>query len=248
MWEGDTVTVTSAQSETSMQDQSGEAKERLKEPAPKDDLPSCNVDEEDLSAVLQDRSNNAAAEMNKMQTTVEEEVVSKTDDGEKVPLLDIMRKNQNEKDKNSTSGDHAGALLKNLTMEGSMEETSCPELNQSQAENTKEMLQASNTNKSECPDEPACAVTECWDEYIVTTGDIPACNSEFALNPLHSNPQMYLKIDKRHEAQTGWHFPVGPGLSQEVSCPQWSFPAASYYTTAEPPMPFEGREGLKILF
>ncbi|XP_007549329.2 protein angel homolog 1 isoform X1 [Poecilia formosa] len=223
VWDGDTFTLRSIQSETIMQDQSGEMKERLKEPVPQENTPSPNRDEENLPAVLQkDMKNDAAAQTTDMQTTVEEEREDpKMGDGEKVVLHDIMHDNQNEKEISTSSGDNVDGILKILTLDGSMEKTNCPEQNRSKTENRKEMLQASDADTSKSPD-------ECWDDYIVTTG-----------NPLLSNSQTFLKIDEQHDAQTGWHFPVGPGLAQEVFCPQWSFPAASYYTTVEPTVPFE---------
>lgn len=232
MWDGDTVTLGSTQSETTMQDQSGETKERLKEPVPQKNIPSPNTDEENLSAVLQkDMRIDAAAETTEMQTTLEEEREDpKMGDGEKVVFRDIIHDSQNEKEISTSSGDNVDVLLKYPTLEGSMEKTNCPEKNQSKTENSKEMLQASNADTSKSPD-------ECWDDYIVTTG-----------NPLLSNSQTYLKIDEQHDAQTGWHFPVGPGLAQEVFCPQWSFPASSYYTTVEPTVPFEGRRDFYFCF
>ncbi|MED6251655.1 hypothetical protein ATANTOWER_000976 [Ataeniobius toweri] len=256
VWDGDTVTVKYAQSGATMQDQSGETKERLKEPVTKEDSPSPNMDEEPLSAGLQDRRKDAAPEMTEVESAVEGEGEGpKMNDGEKVINHNIMYRNQNEKDQSTSTGDHVSeqrahlALLKCLTVEGSMQETSCPEQNQSQTTNlempvisAKETLQASNTDKSKTPEEPASAVTECWDENIVTTRDLPADgagNSDFAPNPLHSVSQTYLKPDELRGAQTGWHFPVGPGLSEEVFSPPWSFPAASYYTTVEPTVPFE---------
>uniref|UniRef100_A0A3P9Q2H0 Angel homolog 1 (Drosophila) n=2 Tax=Poecilia reticulata TaxID=8081 RepID=A0A3P9Q2H0_POERE len=195
VWDGDTVTLRSMQSETIMQDQSGETKERLKEPVPQENTPSPNMDEQNLPAVLQkDMRNDAAAETTEMQTTVEEEREDpKMGDGEKVVPHDVMYDNQNEKEISTSSGDNVDVLLKFLTLEGSMEKTNCPEQNQSKTENSKEMLQESNADTSKSPD-------ECWDDYIVTTG---------------------------------------PGLGQEVFCPRWSFPAASYYTTVEPTVPFE---------
>uniref|UniRef100_A0A3B5QI87 Angel homolog 1 n=1 Tax=Xiphophorus maculatus TaxID=8083 RepID=A0A3B5QI87_XIPMA len=195
VWDGDTVTLGSTQSETTMQDQSGETKERLKEPVPQKNIQSPNTDEENLSAVLQkDMRIDAAAETTEMQTTLEEEREDpKMGDGEKVVFRDVIHDSQNEKEISTSSGDNVDVLLKYPTLEGSMEKTNCPEKNQSKTENSKEMLQASNADTSKSPD-------ECWDDYIVTTG---------------------------------------PGLAQEVFCPQWSFPASSYYTTVEPTVPFE---------
>ncbi|MEQ2162113.1 hypothetical protein GOODEAATRI_016466 [Goodea atripinnis] len=51
-----------------MQDQSGEMKERLKEPVTKEDSPSPNMDEEPLSAGLQDRRKDAAPEMTEVES------------------------------------------------------------------------------------------------------------------------------------------------------------------------------------
>lgn len=88
--------------------------------------------------------------------------------------------------------------------------------------------------------ETAAEVTECWDEYLVQNVDeMHSGESSELFASLFANTQN-LTFSGQHDTQTGWHFPAGPGLADEVTCPLWQFPAVSYYPPAEPTVPFEG--------
>ncbi|KAG8013656.1 Protein angel-like protein 1 [Nibea albiflora] len=83
-------------------------------------------------------------------------------------------------------------------------------------------------------------VTECWDEYVAPAADVMhGGESSTRFASLLSDTQIHLKLSGEHDAQTGWHFPAGPGLTEEVQCPLWQFPAASYYPPTEPLVPLE---------
>lgn len=78
---------------------------------------------------------------------------------------------------------------------------------------------------------------ECWDEYLFLNNG--AHNSELLSAPLLANTPN-IDCSEQEDTKTGWHFPAGPGLADEVQCPLWQFPAVSYYPPAEQAMPFEG--------
>ncbi|CAI5696773.1 protein angel homolog 1 isoform X3 [Oreochromis niloticus] len=83
---------------------------------------------------------------------------------------------------------------------------------------------------------------ECWDEYIVPAADEPhdgVSVSETVFPSLLSHPQAHFKLSEQHHAQTSWHFPAGPGLTEEVQCPLITFPSMSYYPPVEPALPLE---------
>ncbi|XP_038147303.1 protein angel homolog 1 isoform X2 [Cyprinodon tularosa] len=224
---GDTASVRSPKPGTAMQDQSREIKEKLKEPDPKE--------EEPISTVLQEDERLSA------------EVLSTSEEGEgpkmnEEVVLHDMDGDQNKRDQSSSLVDHQNvqqevvALLKCLNMDGSTQKTNCSEQNKSQTEIFDDSLgetpQVPNTERKN-PSEPASAVTECWDDFTFSAGDLAVDREK------NSNSQSRLKSGQQLVQQTGWHFPVGPGLTQEVFCPQWSFPAASYYTSMESNFPFE---------
>ncbi|XP_061600309.1 protein angel homolog 1 [Cololabis saira] len=98
-----------------------------------------------------------------------------------------------------------------------------------------EQLQTSNKEGSQMPTETTSTVTECWDEYMIPTGnpfsDVVG-NSELVFSPLLSGAQTPIKLCPQQHEETTWHFPAGPGLAEEESCQLWSGPVASYY----PPM------------
>ncbi|XP_042244634.1 protein angel homolog 1 isoform X1 [Thunnus maccoyii] len=84
--------------------------------------------------------------------------------------------------------------------------------------------------------ETVVKVTECWDEYLADNDGAPS--SDLVFTSLLANTEN-LTFSGQHDTQTGWHFPAGPGLADEVQCPLWQFPAVSYYPPAELTMPFE---------
>ncbi|XP_061552380.1 protein angel homolog 2 isoform X1 [Phycodurus eques] len=83
-------------------------------------------------------------------------------------------------------------------------------------------------NVAECSRQEA----ECWDEYT----DVMLT----ALTNSNRKQTSLLSSAKNHfDTQSGWHFPVGPGLVDEIHCPLWHFPAMSYYPSVERTRPFE---------
>ncbi|CAK6957098.1 protein angel homolog 1 [Scomber scombrus] len=84
--------------------------------------------------------------------------------------------------------------------------------------------------------ESAAESAECWDEYLALNDG--ARNSDLVFASLLANTQN-IAYSGQHDTETGWHFPAGPGLADEVQCPLWQFPAVSYYPPAELTVPFE---------
>ncbi|XP_067334908.1 protein angel homolog 1 isoform X2 [Channa argus] len=85
-------------------------------------------------------------------------------------------------------------------------------------------------------------VSECWDEYVLSTADeMQGCTSSSELLFASSlyETQTCPDLHGQHDERAGWHFRVGPGLSEEVYCPLWQFPSASYYPPVEQLLPFE---------
>ncbi|XP_030247392.1 protein angel homolog 1 [Sparus aurata] len=102
-----------------------------------------------------------------------------------------------------------------------------------------EQIQIPSVKESRTPAKAPIEQTECWDEYISISADgmHGGESSELPLASLLSNSQIHLDLSR--DTQTGWHFPAGPGLTEEVLCPLWQFPAMSYYPPIEPAVPFE---------
>ncbi|XP_071354476.1 protein angel homolog 1 isoform X2 [Trachinotus anak] len=103
-------------------------------------------------------------------------------------------------------------------------------------------MQIPSMEESVTPPETVSKITECWDEYLAPTADEwhgGASSSKLVFTSLLSNTQTHLKFSGQHDTQTGWHFPAGPGLAEEVQCPLWEFPTVSYYPPIEPTVPFE---------
>lgn len=92
------------------------------------------------------------------------------------------------------------------------------------------------STKDTVTSDKAPAEAECWDEYL-----LPAAH-EMQGGVMHSSLEFdnHLKISQQHDTQTGWHFPAGLGLAEEMYCPVWQFPAVSYYPPLESTVPFEG--------
>ncbi|XP_077395860.1 protein angel homolog 2 isoform X2 [Festucalex cinctus] len=68
--------------------------------------------------------------------------------------------------------------------------------------------------------------TECWDEYphLMLPG---VTNSNPKQTSLVPNAEIH------RDTQIGWHFPAGPGGTEEIFCPLWQFPTMSYYPPRE---------------
>lgn len=106
-----------------------------------------------------------------------------------------------------------------------------------------EQIEIQSLEESVSPAEPSRLETECWDEYLtpnVAEQHEGVNSSVLDFSSLLSNEQIPLKFNEKHDTQTGWHFPTGPGLADEVKCPLWHYPAVSYYPSLEPTGPFEG--------
>ncbi|XP_033967569.1 protein angel homolog 1 [Pseudochaenichthys georgianus] len=86
---------------------------------------------------------------------------------------------------------------------------------------------------------PPAEVTECWDEYLASVAEGGESSSELIFSSLLSNTQPQLKVSGQHETQAGWHFPAGRGLAEELQCPLWQFPTASYYPPIDSTVGFE---------
>ncbi|KAK1893542.1 Protein angel like 1 [Dissostichus eleginoides] len=89
------------------------------------------------------------------------------------------------------------------------------------------------------PAETPAEVTECWDEYLASAAQRGESSSELIFSSLLSNTQLQLKVSGQHETQAGWHFPAGRGLLEELQCPLWQFPTASYYPPIDSTVGFE---------
>ncbi|KAM6912412.1 protein angel homolog 1 [Xenentodon cancila] len=144
-----------------------------------------------------------------------------------------------------------GALNDPVTsLDENMQDTSCPAQSQIQMQtlgasatpavdnsfSPGEQLQTSNNEGSQTPAKATSEVTECWDEYMVPTGDAISDvvgNSELVFSSLLSGTQTPTKLCQQQDEWTSWHFPAGPGLAGEETCQIWSCPAASYYPPVE---------------
>uniref|UniRef100_A0A3Q1H4Z8 Endonuclease/exonuclease/phosphatase domain-containing protein n=2 Tax=Anabas testudineus TaxID=64144 RepID=A0A3Q1H4Z8_ANATE len=249
VWDGGAVTTKSfTQCQTTLLDQwlspssetEGETKERMKEPNPeKEDNATHDTDKEHLmTAVHEKTKETAAAETSEGQSAVREREAMMRDHQQKertetlkqeVEEITIQREVLHKKQYTAveiTGSEQAlTAQLMCLKTEDGVQETS----NQS-----KEHVNVQNIEVSETP----TLITECWDEYAAPTPDGMqdwASTSEMVFSSLFSDAQ----ISGQHSAQDGWHFPVGPGLAEEVHCPLWQFPAVSYYPPLEQTLPFE---------
>ncbi|XP_051252134.1 protein angel homolog 1 isoform X1 [Dicentrarchus labrax] len=123
------------------------------------------------------------------------------------------------------------SLEESVTLaEPSIQETTSPVWEQTQIPSIEESI---------TPAEFTAEVTECWDEYIAPAADEMHCgeSSNLIFTSLLSDTR--LKLSGEHAMQTGWHFPAGPGLAEEVQCLLGQFPAVSYYPPIELTVPFE---------
>ncbi|XP_055013549.1 protein angel homolog 1 [Boleophthalmus pectinirostris] len=114
----------------------------------------------------------------------------------------------------------------------------------------KELLAASEDHKLEVqfvhgravsPPVPPAGGSECWDEYIIaidaSSKNTGGNHSNVCLVPPDCSTDM--SFPAQQPTQSGYHFAVGPGLTNEVQCPLWQYPTLSYYPTMEQTLPFE---------
>ncbi|XP_039993923.1 protein angel homolog 1 isoform X2 [Xiphias gladius] len=232
----------------------------MKEQSPeKENDRRINTDKEQLVAVLREETENEAIKTSEMQQ--EKVEVSKQDD-----MCVVLHRKQNTEDgtifpTEDISPEQAlGALLKCLQTDDSIQETAHTVREQLQIHTLEESvfpaediiqdttcpvqrhIQSPSVEESWTPSETADKITECWDEYVVPAPDEMhdgASSSELAFASLIFNTQTHLKFGGQHDTQTGWHFPAGPDLAEEVQCPLWQFPAVSYYPPIDATEPFE---------
>ncbi|CAL9686580.1 unnamed protein product [Knipowitschia caucasica] len=81
--------------------------------------------------------------------------------------------------------------------------------------------------------------SECWDEYISALESTIENREESPLCLVPPDHSAQAMPPPDHPTQSGYHFAVGPGLSNEIECPLWKYPSLSYYPTMENTMPLE---------
>nr|XP_020485790.1 protein angel homolog 1 [Labrus bergylta] len=107
---------------------------------------------------------------------------------------------------------------------------------------TQEQTQLPTVTELKAPDKTPAEITEFWDDYLLPAADEMqegGSSSKLVFASPLFNTQTHLQICNEHDTQTGWHFPAGLGLAEEVQCPLWQFPAVSYYPPLEPTAQFE---------
>ncbi|XP_070776757.1 protein angel homolog 1 [Enoplosus armatus] len=257
VWDGGVVTIRRfTPSQTTSLDQwvspssgtKGETKERMKEPSPEKKDVGPDTDKEQLMAVLHDeKKDEAASKMSEVQPAVKEKEADTRDgqqdeveapkqgDGE-ITIHQVLKQNTGDGSiftAEDISPEQAlWAQLEHLQTEDSAQDT-CP---------VQEQMQIPSVEESMTPAKSTAEVTERWDEFVVPTADEmhgEESSSKLMFSSLLSNTEAHLKLSGQHDTQTGWHFPAGPGLAEEVQCPLLQFPAVSYYPPEEPTVPFE---------
>ncbi|XP_072313927.1 protein angel homolog 1 [Eucyclogobius newberryi] len=83
---------------------------------------------------------------------------------------------------------------------------------------------------------PVAGGSECWDEYITAIDATGENCSKMCLVPPDCSTQTF---PGQQLSEPCYHFAVGPGLANQVRCPLWQYPMASYYPTMEHTLPFE---------
>ncbi|XP_060939072.1 protein angel homolog 1 [Limanda limanda] len=255
VWVGGSVTTSRfTHSQTTLLDQwlspssatKGETKEGMKEQSSeKEDDAEIQPEKEQPVAVLREETEavkTSESQQEKMEVPKQEEIHE-----------ELFRKPNTEDATISPAEEISpvrglGEKLKCLQTDDGTEESACPELEQIQIHMPKESDIPSETT---CPAHSLPSVdestvnqmTECWDEYYIapTAEEIRdgTCSSKLVFASPLSNTPTHLEFSERHHEQTGWHFPVGPGLAEVVKCPLWQFPYGSYYPQMENTVPFE---------
>lgn len=260
-------TLTFTQSQTTLSDQqisSGcGAKEKKKESAPeKEDGERPNADKEQLITVLLDEAVSKGSDEPPAAKDEEVEIRNRhqqdnlegpeRDDGE-IVCHTVSYMNHNKKDeciplKGDINPEQVPwPQLKFLLMEGKTGESTCNVqktiTNTSLGEMMQEQVHQPHVEKSTLA-KPTVEKTVCWDEYMPPVADeMPEGErSDQIFASLLSDVQTHLMLSSQHDTQMTWHFPAGPGLSEEVQCPLWPLPAMSYYPVSEPTVPFEGED------
>lgn len=236
------------------------AEEKKKESAPeKEDGERPNADKEQLITVLLDEAVSKGSDEPPAAKDKEVEIRnrhrqdnledSKHEDGE-IVCHTVLYMNHNKKDeciplKGDINPEQVpGPQLKFLLMEGKTGESTCNVqktiTNTSLGETMQEQVHRPHVEKSTLV-KPTLEEMVCWDEYMSPVAD-EGERSEQIFASLLSDVQTQLMLSSQHDTQMTWHFPAGPGLSEEVQCPLWPLPAMSYYPVSEPAVPFEGED------
>ncbi|XP_026184756.1 protein angel homolog 1 [Mastacembelus armatus] len=219
----------------------GETKERMKKSGPEkeNDHTTADMDKKQLMAAAHEGTKNEAApKICDGQPAVEEKETAMTngqqqdsvdtpkhEDGGMIVHHEVLHENNNTEDGNIFPTDDISPeqACRAQTTEDSKHQTVCCVQEQKQIQNMEE------------------TVTVCWDEYAAPTADEihgGASGSNLVFTSLLSNSQT-TNVSSQHNTQTGWQFPIGPGLAEEVHCPMWTFPAVSYYPPFEFTLPFK---------
>ncbi|XP_076603993.1 protein angel homolog 1 [Chaetodon auriga] len=257
VWDGGAVTTrTFTQSQTALLDQclspssgtTGETKERMTEPSPeKEDDRRCDSDKEQLMAVLHgDRKNVAALKRSEVQPAVNDNE-AEARSGPQQDKVDAQKQEEGEitvhhevsRRKDINPEQELVAQLECLQTdedsvtpaERRIQDTTGPV--QIQIPSVEESVTAAKTT--------AATAAECWDEYVLATANDMRGgeSSHLVFASLLSHTHSHSTLSGKHDTQSGWHFPAGPGLAEEVHCPLWQFPPVSYYPPTEPTVPFE---------
>lgn len=264
VWDGGAVTTKSfTQSQTTLLDQwfipssgtEGETKERMKEPSPeKEDNTSHDMDKEQLMTVLHEETmNDATVKMDEAQSAVKEREAGLRDQ-EQRDRVEILKQEEipiHHEVQQSTVDGNIFPAESNSSVQALYAQLKCLQTEDIIQESTSSVQEHIHTQSLKVSETPTSArITECWDEYAAHTADDMQdgrSSSEMLFASLFSNAQIHPSLSGRRSLQAGWHFPVGPGLAEEVQCPLWQFPAVSYYPPVEQMLPFEG-ENLMCFF
>ncbi|XP_061699727.1 protein angel homolog 1 isoform X2 [Syngnathoides biaculeatus] len=111
----------------------------------------------------------------------------------------------------------------NTAFEGSEQHVPCPVVDLAKME-----LFEDSGNAADCSRHEA----ECWDEYTDVIQSSQT-NSNWKQRSLLSNGKNHF------DAQRGQHFPLGPGLVDEIRCPLWHIPPGSYHASVQWTRPCE---------
>ncbi|KAM7375749.1 hypothetical protein PAMP_005525 [Pampus punctatissimus] len=210
----------------------GETQERVKEQSSLQE-----DDKEQLTAAVQAKTKNeAASNMSQVQSAAKEEEMQEaqldTEDATVTVTEEISPKK---------------AQVESLQTQDDMQETTCPVQEKSEIASIEEPVTPAEAcvqyttdpvQEQSAEELVTEAETECWDEYLGQNVDVihgGASSSELFASLL-ANTQN-LSFSEQLNTQTDWHFPAGPGFTDES--PLWQVPAVSYYPPAEPTVTFE---------
>uniref|UniRef100_A0A3P9HAB5 Angel homolog 1 (Drosophila) n=1 Tax=Oryzias latipes TaxID=8090 RepID=A0A3P9HAB5_ORYLA len=229
-WDGASLTVSLLPSQTTLLHHSGETKKRVE----KEKKHALNTDMESHEGPRQD----ADSEI----TVLQRDAGNPNEDSDK---------KQDSEDGCSSTVDGAGLeaeQLKSLQTQSHVQEEKLTTVEQIQIQTSQSpagssehscsadgQLHTSSKKNLQTLAETVSEISECWDEYTLLSGEErynTASAPQLTQSSLPSGTQAHLQ--RVEEEQTCWHFPHGPGLTQEIQCKPWEFPALSYYLPVEP--------------